>query len=66
MKSSGYKGGFRPFEGLKTLLENKSIALKKAAAPSPSKPIPDRTDPGKDPEKDASNNLPRHYQPPLR
>ena len=48
MKSSGYKGGFRPFEGLKALLENKSIALKKAAAAPPSKSTPDRTDPEKD------------------
>ncbi len=47
MKSSGYKGGFRPFEGLKALLENKSIALKKAAASSPSKSTPDRIDPEK-------------------
>ena len=48
MKSSGYKGGFRPFEGLKALLKNKSIALKKAAAAPPSKSTPGRTDPEKD------------------
>ena len=48
MKSSGYKDGFRPFEGLKALLENKSIALKEAAAASPSKSAPDRTEPEKD------------------
>ena len=39
---------FRPFEGLKSLLENKSIALKKAAAASPSKSNPIETDPEKD------------------
>jgi DNA-nicking Smr family endonuclease len=48
MKSSGHKDGFRPFEGLKALLENRSMALKKAAAASPSKSPPDRTDPEKD------------------
>jgi DNA-nicking Smr family endonuclease len=48
MKSSGHKGGFRPFEGLKALLENKSIALKKAAASVPSASTPDKTDPEKD------------------
>ncbi len=48
MKSSGHKGGFRPFEGLKALLENKSIALKEAAAASPAKSIPARTDPEND------------------
>jgi DNA-nicking Smr family endonuclease len=48
MKPSGYKGGFRPFEGLKVLLGNKPIALKKAAAFLPSKSTPDRTDPEKD------------------
>jgi hypothetical protein len=48
MKSSGYKGGFRPFEGLKALLKNKSIALKKAAASTPSKSTPGKTDPEKD------------------
>ena len=48
MKSSGHKDGFRPFEGLKALLENRSMALKKAAAASPSKSPPDRTDLEKD------------------
>ena len=48
MKPSGHKSGFRPFEDLKALLENKSIALKKAAAASPSKSNPDRKDPAKD------------------
>ena len=48
MKSSGHKVGFRPFEGLKTLLENNSIALKKAPAACTSKSTPDRTDPEKD------------------
>lgn len=48
MKSSGHKGGFRPFEGLKALLENKSIALKEAAISSPSKSTPGRTDPEED------------------
>jgi DNA-nicking Smr family endonuclease len=48
MKSSGHKGGFRPFEGLKTLLENNSIALKKDTAASTSKSTPDRTDPEND------------------
>jgi DNA-nicking Smr family endonuclease len=48
MKSSGHKGGFRPFEGLKALLENNSIALKKAVAVTTSKSTPARTDPEKD------------------
>jgi len=48
MKSSGHKGGYRPFEGLKALLENKSIALKEAATCSPSEPTPGRTDPDDD------------------
>jgi DNA-nicking Smr family endonuclease len=48
MKSSGHKGGFRPFEGLKALLEKKSIALKKAEAVLPSKSTPIRTDPAND------------------
>ena len=48
MKSSGHKSGFRPFEGLKALLEKKPIALKKATAPSASTSTPDRTDPEKD------------------
>jgi DNA-nicking Smr family endonuclease len=48
MKSSGHKGGFRPFEDLKVLLENNSIALKKAVAASTSKSTPARTDPEKD------------------
>lgn len=48
MKSSGHKGGFRPFEGLKALLENKSIALKKAVVSSPSESTPDRIDPEDD------------------
>ncbi len=48
MKSSGHKGGFRPFEGLKTLLENNSIALKKDRAACISKSTPDRIDPVKD------------------
>lgn len=48
MKSSGHKGGFRPFEDLKALLENKSIALKKAAIPSSSESTPERTDPDED------------------
>ncbi len=48
MKSSGHKDGFRPFEGLKTLLENKSIALKKEKSVSASKSAPERTDPGQD------------------
>ena len=47
MKSSGDKNGFRPFEGLKVLLENKSITLKKNVSAA-SKSIPDRTDPGED------------------
>lgn len=48
MKSSGHKDGFHPFEGLKALLEKKSIALKKARTASPSKSTPARTDPAKD------------------
>ena len=48
MKSSGHKGGYRPFEGLKALLENKSISLKKAATCSPSEPAPGRIDPDDD------------------
>jgi DNA-nicking Smr family endonuclease len=48
MKSSGHKGGFRPFEGLKALLENNSIALKEATPASTSKSTPDRTDPEND------------------
>jgi len=48
MKSSGHKGGFRPFEGLKALLENNSIALKKDRAACAPKSTPDRTDPEKD------------------
>ena len=48
MKSSEHKGGFRPFESLKALLENKSIELKKDRTASPCKSIPDRTDPAKD------------------
>jgi DNA-nicking Smr family endonuclease len=48
MKSSGHKSGFRPFEGLKALLENNSIALKKAATDSTSTSTPDRTAPEKD------------------
>lgn len=47
MNSSGHKSGFRPFEGLKALLENKSIALKKTRAAS-SKSSPKQTDPEKD------------------
>ena len=48
MKSSGHKGGFRPFEGLKALLENNSIALKEATPASTSKSTPGRTDPEND------------------
>ena len=48
MKSSGHKDGFRPFEGLKALLENKSIALKKERSVSASKSAPERADPAED------------------
>ena len=48
MKSSGHKNGFHPFEGLKALLDNKSIALKKDGTASPAKSIPERTDPAGD------------------
>lgn len=48
MKSSENKGGFRPFEGLKALLEDNSIELKKDRTTSPRKSIPDRPDPAKD------------------
>ena len=48
MKSSGHKGGYRPFKDLKALLENKSIVLKKAEAPSPPESTPDRIDPEDD------------------
>jgi len=48
MKSSGHKGGNRPFEGLKALLENKSIVLKKAKAAAAPKTTPGPTDPEKD------------------
>jgi DNA-nicking Smr family endonuclease len=48
MKSSSDKDGFRPFEGLKALLETKSIALKKDGAVSPSKSTPDGADPADD------------------
>jgi len=48
MKSSGHKGGFRPFEGLKALLENNSIALKEAKPACTSKSTSGRTDPEND------------------
>lgn len=48
MKSSGHKGGYRPFKSLKTLLENKSIALKKEGSASPSQSPPPEADPAKD------------------
>ncbi|MGD2186361.1 MAG: Smr/MutS family protein [Desulfobacterales bacterium] len=48
MKFPRHKGGFRPFEGLKALLETRSVALKKAAGTSPSKSAVDRTDPHKE------------------
>jgi DNA-nicking Smr family endonuclease len=48
MKSSGHKGGFRPFAGLKAFLENNSIALKKEKTASPSRSTSDTTDPAKD------------------
>ena len=48
MKSSEYKVGFRPFKGLKTLLENKSVALKKEKTAAPSLSAPDGSDPAKE------------------
>jgi len=48
MKSSEHKGGFRPFEGLKALLENNSIELKKDNTNSSAQPNSDSTDPAKD------------------
>ena len=47
MKSFEDKSGFRPFEGLKVLLENKAIALKRDAQAA-SKSTPDPTDPQED------------------
>ncbi len=48
MKSSEHKGGFRPFAGLKALLENNSIELKKDKTRSSAQSNSDRTDPAKD------------------
>lgn len=48
MKSSEHKGGFRPFAGLKALLENNSIELKKDNTTSSSQSTSDRTDPAKE------------------
>ena len=48
MKSSEHKGGFRPFAGLKALLKNNSIELKKNNPAASSQSTPDRPDPDKD------------------
>ena len=48
MKSPRNKGGFRPFKNLKTLLENKSIALEKDRIDAPSQSTSTRTDPAEE------------------